>query len=277
MKRIALTNLLLLFVTIDLYAWDITNSVGGRTNSLGKCSVALSDFWSLHNNPAGFATINDLSIGISYGNRFLLKELSNKDAGILLPINIGTIGISFSQFGYEHYNENLFGLGLSRSFGQNLRIGLKLYYMSIRFSEEYENRSVPTFDLGIQYQINKSLCLGAYIFNPINVRIGSLNKDKVPIIMRLGFAYHIVDEFMICGEIEENFDDDFSFRFGLEYEAYKNVFVRSGFQLMPCLFTFGIGYDYKRFVVDVAAQMNQDLGVSMSCSMVFKMNGINKM
>ena len=277
MKRIALTNLLLLFVIIDLYAWDITNSVGGRTNSLGKCSVALSDFWSLHNNPAGFATINDLSIGISYGNRFLLKELSNKDAGILLPINIGTIGISFSQFGYEHYNENLFGLGLSRSFGQNLRIGLKLYYMSIRFSEEYENRSVPTFDLGIQYQINKSLCLGAYIFNPINVRIGSLNKDKVPIIMRFGFAYNIVDEFMICGEIEENFDDNFSFRFGLEYEVYKNVFVRSGFYLMPCLFTFGIGYDYKRFVVDVAAQMNQDLGVSMSCSMIFKMNGINKM
>ena len=141
MKRIALTNLLLLFVTIDLYAWDITNSVGGRTNSLGKCSVALSDFWSLHNNPAGFATRKDLSIGISYGNRFLLKELSNKEAGILLPINIGTIGISFSQFGYEHYNENLLGLGLSRSFGQNLRIGLKLYYMSIRFSEEYETGS----------------------------------------------------------------------------------------------------------------------------------------
>lgn len=277
MKRIALTNLLLLFVAIELYAWDIAQSVGGRTNSLGKCSVALSDFWSLHNNPAGFAAGKDLSFGISYGNRFLLKELSNKETGILLPINIGTIGISFSRFGYEHYSENLFGLGLSRSFGENLRIGLKLYYISIRFSGEYENRSVPTFDFGMQYQINKSLCLGAYIFNPINTRIGSLNKDKVPIIMRLGFSYHIIDEFMICSEIEENFDDDFSFRFGLEYEAYKNIFVRSGFQFKPELFTFGIGYDYKWFAVDVAAQMCQELGVSMSCSMIFKINGINRM
>ena len=129
----------------------------------------------------------------------------------------------------------------------------------------------------MQYHVNESLCLGAYIFNPINIRTNTINKDKIPIIMRVGFSYLIIDDFMICGEIEENFDDDFSFRFGLEYEIYKDIYVRSGFQFKPELFTFGIGYNYKWFMMDVAAQMNQELGASLSCSITFKINHINKM
>ena len=276
MKRIALTGMLVFFIFIDINAWDLNQAVGGRTNSLGKCSVALSDFWSSHNNPAGFASFQDLSFGISYGNRFLLKGLGNKDAGLLIPLNYGTLGISISQFGYEHYSENLFGLGISKKFGTKLSIGIKLYYLYIRFSDDYPSRSVPTFDLGMQYHVNESLCIGAYIFNPINPKIGSLNNDKIPIIMRLGFSYHIIDDFMICGEIEENFEDDFSFRFGTEYEIYKSIYVRCGFQFRPELFTFGIGYNHEWFMADISALMNQELGSSLSCSITFKINRINK-
>lgn len=277
MKQIAIIGLLVLFTLDNLNAWNLNQASGGRTNSLGKCSVALYDFWSLHNNPAGSASCNDLCFGISYGNRFLLKELSNKDAGLSIPLNYGTIGISISQFGYEHYSENLFGLGISKNFGTKLSIGLKLYYIFIKFSGEYPSKSVPTFDIGMQYHVNESLCLGTYIFNPINIRINTINKDKIPIIMRVGFSYFITDDFMICGEIEENFDDNFSFRFGLEYEIYKDIYVRSGFQFKPELFTFGIGYNYKWFMMDVAAQMNQELGASLICGMTFKINHINKM
>ena len=94
--------------------------------------------------------------------------------------------------------------------------------------------------------------------------------------MRLGFSYFIIDDFLICGEIEENFDENFSFRFGLEYEIYKNIYVRSGFQFKPELFTFGIGYNFKWFIVDIAAQMNQELGSSLNCSMTFIINRTKK-
>ncbi len=276
MKRLALAGLLVLFTVYDINAWDINQAKGGRTNSLGKCSVALSDFWSLHNNPAGFASYKEIGFGISYENRFLLKELSNKDAGLLLPSYYGTIGISVSQFGYEHYNENLFGLGFSRNFGPELSIGLKLYYIFVKFSNNYPSSSVPTFDLGMQYHINESLCLGVYVFNPINISIGNSYKNKIPIIMRLGFSFFIIDDFLICGEIEEDFNNDFSFRLGLEYEIYKDIYVRSGFQFKPEVFTFGIGYDYKWFIVDVAAQMSHNLGSSLNCSMTFKIKQISK-
>lgn len=244
--------------------------VGGRTNSLGKCSVASNDFWSLYNNPAGISSYN-LSIGISYENRFLLKELGYKNIGVLLPLNIGVVGISFSRFGYEHYNENIIGIALARNFGPQLKIGLKLDYIYLKFSGEYKNFSTPTFELGLQYEINENLSLGAYLFNPIHVKIKTTFNYKIPIVMRLGFSYFINKNFMLTSEIEEIFEDNFSYRFGIEYECYENSYIRSGFQINPELLTFGIGYNYRYCIIDIAGQMNQNLGTSLNCSLIFKL------
>ena len=275
MKRLLISGLLALSLFTPTYAWDLHHPSGGRTNGLGKCSVALNDFWSCHNNPAGFAYHNNVSIGFAYQNKFMLKELGYKNVAIVFPLNVGIISVDASQFGYSLYNENIIGFGLARSFGPNLRIGLKLDYILLKISEGYSNKSTATFELGLQYQINESLCLGAYVFNPINVKLKTLHKDKIPIIMRLGLSYFVNNEFMITSEIEENFEYDFSYRLGLEYEIYKNFFIRSGFQLNPELFTFGIGYDYDKYIIDICAQMNQTLGASLNCSFVFniKRNG----
>lgn len=272
MKRILLTCIFLSVSIPIIFAWDIATHVGGKTNSIGNCSVALSEFWSCHNNPAGFANYNNIAVGLSYENRFLLKELAYKNIGVIIPFSIGVIGITASQFGYNHYNENLLGLGLSRSFGPNLKIGLKLDYIFFKYSTDYAKIQTATFELGLQYHINKSLCLGAYIFNPINVKLKTLNNEKIPIIMRIGLSYFVNEDFLITAEVEENFENDFSYRFGLEYEIYKKIFVRSGFQLRPEIFTFGFGYDYNWFTIDISAQMNQILGASLSCSFIYKLN-----
>lgn len=269
MKRIVLTGLLALSILPELYAWDIMQAVGSRAKSLGNCSVSLCDFNSIYNNPAGIASYKNIALGLSYENRFLLKELGLKNAAFSLPLNLGTVGISVSQFGFRHYNENIIGLGLARHFGDKLRIGLKLDYIFIRFSNNYNNISTATFELGIQYNINESLCLATYIFNPINIRTKTINKEKIPIIMRLGISYFVNDKFMMCSEIEENFDNKFSFRFGIEYEIYKKLYLRSGFQLKPELLSFGFGYKNRWFTADVSAQMNQELGQSISCSLIF--------
>lgn len=272
MKRLFLIVFFICICQHHAKAFDILSACGGRTNSLANCSVALNDFWSCHNNPAGFASSNEIGFGISYQNKFMLKELGYKNAGFLYPLNVGVLAVSFSQFGYDLYNENNLGIGLARNFGPNLRIGLKFDYLLFKYSGEYRNKHAPTFELGMQYQINESLCLGAYIFNPINVRIKSLVKEKTPIIMRLGFSYLISKDFMLTSEIEENHEYNFSYRFGLEYEIYKDIFIRSGFQLSPELFTLGIGYNYDWCIVDICAQMNQTLGASLNCSFVFKIN-----
>ena len=62
MKRLFLMiGLLLSF--LQLYSWDLSGIVGGRSNSMGNCSVALSDFWSIANNPAGIAGAQHVMAG----------------------------------------------------------------------------------------------------------------------------------------------------------------------------------------------------------------------
>lgn len=277
MKRLLLIGMILLICSQRLYAWNIIRPSGSRSASLGLCSVALSDFWSCLNNPAGFATYKDLCIGISYENRYLLKELGYKDIGLILPSRHGGFAISVSQFGYEHYNENIFGFAYSKNFGANLNIGIKLDYIFLKLSEEYRNISTATFEIGIQYKLNDRLGLGAYIFNPIHAKIRSPNNNRIPITMRFGLSYHIIDNFMITTEIEENLQTDISYRLGLEYEIYKNLFIRSGFQLRPELFTFGLGYGYKKFIVEICGNMHYKLGASLDCSVIFIMKRNNKL
>ncbi|MBQ8223371.1 MAG: transporter [Bacteroidales bacterium] len=276
MKRILQTGIFLFIFIPDILAWEIGTPIGSKTNSIGNCSVALNEYWSCHNNPAGFANYEYFAVGLSYENKYLLKELAYKNISVIFPFNLGTLSLTASQFGYEHYNENLLGIALSKSFGNNLRIGLKLDYIYFKYSTDYEKKQTATFEIGMQYQINESLCLGAYMFNPINVKLRTLNNEKIPIIMRIGLSYFINDDFMLTAEIEEDFENNFSYRFGLEYEIYKRIFVRSGFQLRPEIFTFGFGYDYNWFTIDISAQMSKDLGSSLSCSFIYKIKDIVK-
>lgn len=271
-KRLFIAGLFVFLCSGNIKAWDLIQSVGSRSSALGNCSVALSDFWSCHNNPAGIASLTKISIGLSYENRFLIKELGYKNIGATIPFKIGVISITASQFGYRHYNENIIALAYARDFGPYLKIGLKLDYVFIKFSGEYDKVRVPTFELGIQSEIVENLHLGAYIFNPIHIKIKKNQNERIPVVMRLGLSYYLKDNFMITSEIEDNFDNNFSFRFGIEYAVLKNIFIRSGFQLNPATFSFGIGYKYRFFDFDMAAQMNQQLGTCLQCSMVFHFN-----
>ena len=50
---------------------------GSRSNSLANASVCLEDVYAYHNNPANLSFVKNVSVGLSYENRFLLKELQN--------------------------------------------------------------------------------------------------------------------------------------------------------------------------------------------------------
>lgn len=271
MRRNLLMIGLCLFYTF-CHAWELGSPVGSRSSAMGNCSVALQDFWSIHNNPAGFAGLNNISIGVSYENRFMMKELSYLNAEFATPIN-NTSGLSltFSRFGFTDFNENKIGIGYARSFGPHLKIGLQIDYLLFKFSNDYKNRQTATFELGIQSDITEKLCVGAYIFNPINVKLKTLNKEKIPIVFRIGLSYKITKDFLATTEIEYNSDKAVDYRIGLEYNVLKGFFIRAGVYTNPATACFGAGYSMKFFTIDVSAKMNQITGVSLQGSLIFKL------
>ena len=274
MKR----NLFLIGIFLFSYqcfSWDLSGIAGARSNATGYCSVSLNDFWSIQNNPAGMANYRFFGVGISYENRFFMKELSLYNAALVMPMKIGIFGLSFNRFGFESFNENKLGLAYARSFGPYLKMGLKLDYLWFKFSDEYAKRRTATFEFGIQSDVTQDLCVGVYIFNPINVKLKTIHNERVPIVFRFGLSYKITKDFLATSEVEYNSDNSLDYRFGLEYNTLKEFYIRVGVHTNPATACFGIGYSLNRVVIDVSATMNQYTGVSFQSSLIFKIKETN--
>src|SRR5437899_1184704 len=119
MKRIYLA----IMISITFFKAQAGNEdfpVGARSAAMANASVSLSDVWSAQHNQAGLGFVRDVSAGVYYENRFLLKELSIKGAVVALPVKGGTFGLCITNFGYSLYNENKYSLSFSKAFGDKL-------------------------------------------------------------------------------------------------------------------------------------------------------------
>lgn len=270
MKKLLLLITLILSTSV-LFAYNLIHPIGGRAAAMGGSSVASQGLWAMQNNPAGMANLEKISLGLYYENRWMLPETAYKCGAFALPTKFGCLGLSFNQFGSWKYNENKFGLAYAKDFGRYLQIGLQLDYLMLKISNDYGTFNAFTFELGLQSQVTDKLTLGTYIFNPVNFSFEqTLNHEKLPIVMRFGLAYKFTKDFTGQCEIEKNTEKEgVSLRGGLEYEAFKQFYIRAGVQTNPGILSFGLGYTIRFAQINVAAQLHNELGASVQIGMIF--------
>jgi hypothetical protein len=262
--------ILFLFAYYTLSAFEGVATTGARSAGMGRASVALSDLWSVNNNPAGMALMMQAEAGVYYENRFLMKELSLKSAAFVLPVGFGVLGLSFNQFGYNLFNENKLGLAYARSFGQYLRMGVELDYLSTRFGEGYEAADNITFGLGAQSNLTDKLVVGAWVFNPVRARLSSYTDERVPVVMRVGVHYQFTDKFSGTAEVDKQSDRKADLRAGLEYTLTETFYARMGLSTQPEMLSIGTGFDFGKLKLDIAASMHQVLGVSFQSGISYQ-------
>ena len=245
--------------------------IGSRQAGMGRTSVAITDFWSIQNNQAGIALIDKISFGIYYESRFLINELSMKSAAVIVPTKIGVLGASFNHFGYSLYNDMKIGLAYARSFSPYFRIGLQLDYLQTTIGDNYGTKSNVTFELGIQSDVTETLTIGAYVFNPIQVKLAKYDNEKIPAVFRLGVGWNISKNFFITVEAEKSTAiNPIVIRGGLEYSIKEKFFIRGGFSTMQEIFSMGFGFNIKFLRFDISAVMHQTLGFSPQSSLIFQ-------
>lgn len=269
MKYISTIIFISALLTQNSYAGNDNTPTGGRSSAMGSASVALSDFWSVHNNQAGLAGFTDIAAGIYFENRYLMKELSQKSGAFVLPSRSGVFGISYDYFGSSLYNESKIGLAFARSFGSNFSAGIQLDYLNTHLGENYGNHAAFTFEAGIQARVNKNLVIGAHVFNPLNVKLSRETDERIPAIIRLGAGYNFSETLLLTGEIEKNIDLKARIKSGVEYKVVKQAFIRAGITTNPMTYTFGFGLDLKKLKVDLASTIHQVLGYSPQLSISY--------
>lgn len=244
--------------------------IGSRSAGMGHSSVAITDFWGVMNNQAGIALFNKPIIGIYYENRFLLNQLSTKSVAGIWPSKYGVIGASYNHFGYKLYNNQKIGLAYARAFSNKLRVGIQLDYLQTTIGNNYGSKGNVTFEIGIQSDISNQITVGAWVFNPIMVRLAEYDNEKLPAVFRLGFVWHISDVFLATIETEKNTTIvPITFRGGLEYEIKSRFFFRTGFSTNKEIFSFGFGLYIKQLTFNISAVMHESLGFSLQSSLIF--------
>ena len=267
LKAILISSLFLL-ITFS-YAQIGNDFVGARSSAMGGYNVTLSDVWSTNNNQAGLGFVKDITGGIYYENRFLLRETSYKAGAFVLPIKSGAFGISVASFGFELFNETKAGLSYGQRFGDKFSVGVQLNYLSTKLPQEYGSKATLTGAVGLITKLSKELSLGIHIYNPTRAKLAEYDNERVPTIMKLGLDYRFSKKVMFGVSTEKDVNFDAIVNVGIEYHITEILYLRGGISTNPTQYAFGIGMQLTHFKIDLSSSFHQTLGVTPGISIIY--------
>lgn len=269
-------KVLIFLVVVSLYytqntifAGNENNPIGARSSGMGNASVTHTDFWSVHNNQAGMTNLKMLSAGIYFENKYLLKELSLKSAAIVMPTSSGVFGLTMNYFGYSAYNETKIGLAYAKQLGKKLSAGVQLDYLSTRIAENYGNRNMLTFEVGLLSQINDKFSIGVHVFNPVRAKLSEYNDERTATVIKLGASWTFSKKIILCAEAEKDINLDPIYKTGLEYHIIEPIYVRMGIATNPLVNTFGFGMNFNKLKIDFASSVHSVLGYTPQFSLIY--------
>ncbi len=268
-KKIYYIILLIVIYSFNSHALE-SHPTGARSLALSNAFVSVSDTWSTFHNQAGLALIEQFTAAVFYESEFTIDELSLTAGSLILPVNAGTFGLCFSQFGQGSFKENKIGLAFAKPLSEKIYAGIQIDYFSQRFPENSGTFAFATFEAGIIYSPNKKLFLGVHIFNPISGGIETLEgKQKMPVIFRLGGHYEFDEMILISVEIQKDPENPFLIKTGIEFSPVQNFVLRFGVSGKPVNYTAGLGYRFGKVTTDIGFSYHGNLGLTPAISIQF--------
>jgi hypothetical protein len=226
-------------------------------------------FWSSFHNQASLAYNNSFSFGINYENRFNIRELGTRSAGITIPVGETSLGAVYSHFGYTDFRREMAGLACGLKLSDKVSAGVQVDYYSERTSGEYDNNQSVTCEAGLLVIPSENIRIGIHLFNPVP---NSIRKNYLPTRLRVGAGTNLNNLLFTGIEAEMSSGSKLIIRTGFEYEAAKKLWIRGGFSTNNNSFSFGLGYLVKIAKIDLGFVTHEKLGVSSSVSLVFKIH-----
>ena len=274
--RIFLLKRLFLFLLFScstgLLAWAGGGPLplGGRAWGVAGASLAFADGWALWNNAGALGGVRNRQVVVAYDLRFGMKGLQTMAAGYVQPLRKGVFGASVGRFGDELYSENTLGVAYSRGW-DNVTLGMKANYMAVAMSE-VGVRHCATLEIGGTARLLPELTLGFHAYNITRSRLDQNTGERLPTVLRLGVSYKPLEKIVLNAETEKDILFPASLRLGVEYEAVRNLRLRTGFASRPQTVTFGIGFSPKRLQLDYAVRTHPVLGLSHHVSIGWSLN-----
>lgn len=266
MKNYLLLSICLISITSFGQGWT---PMGARSMAMANASTTINDVWAYHHNPGALADVDRFTAGISYENRFLLKELQSQGFAVAVPMKVGVISVGGQLYGSEQFRSSKAGLGYSMKLSEKFFAGAQLNYIGLRLPENYGSANSMTAEVGIYAKLTEKWKLGASVFNLGRAKLSDFADDRFTTMMRIGSSYSFSQKVMLAIDFEKNLDYDLRIKTGVEYEVVKNFKLRGGFATAPIELSAGIGYEWKQLEISAGSSYHQVLGWSPNFSLVF--------
>ncbi len=274
--------------------------MGARTLSMGKAFVAVADDSdAIYVNPAGlgeqklwnFTTMSTdfmdeyryfmisgvyPAAGGSFGARFVQSQI-----GGIIATEGGSINF-YNQALVLSYGTYI-GDDLSRYLGEekNIYAGINVkYYAEGCTGIEEVAGSGFNLDLGIKYIPYNWLSFGMAIQNAIpGLKVaGNIEPEEMTSVTKLGMAFYWREHDVVFALDKDFFPERprvaCPMHFGVEWKMHKNLYLRGGVDQvlgssgdgnLLTNTTFGVGFDYSGFKIDIARVQNfAELNMSSS-------------
>ena len=243
--------------------------VPASIQAMGGGGASLPAAESISLNPAS-ASAAGFTAGISYGNRFLLYELSAGDAVLVIPVSGSRLFGQIGQFGSNSFHENYLGIGLARKFGEHFSGGIQFHYYQLRMAESDRKPGLLTSSLGLNYTF-ANYGVGLSVFNPLSQQMTSNNFSReYPMVARLGGHKVFGDDFLVVSQITWGESTETTVHAGLQYFLLDRFCMRAGVQTSSPNWSMGVGFLVGHIQADLAFSYHEYLGFSPSVSLYFK-------
>ncbi len=241
--------------------------MGSRSMSLANASAAVNDVWAYHHNPGALTGIKKVAFGVSYENRFLLKELQSQGFVVAYPLKRSVISFGGQTFGYNNLRTYRTGFGYAMELTDFLSFGVQMNYNLVRLPQAYGSNQSITGEVGMMAKIKENWHIGFSIFNISRNKLADYQEDRYTTMLRLATRYNVSNKVLIVGEVEKNVEFPIRFKTGVEYNPLENFYVRGGFATAPIEYCFGVGYHWKGiYKLDAGSAYQQIIGWSPNVS-----------
>jgi hypothetical protein len=269
-----IVSLFAFFLSAKAYAGDpFSLKAGAREAGMAGVCVMKNDLWSSFNNQAGLAFNKTFLFGFNYENRYAIKELGIRSAGLIIPAGRTSLGAVYSNFGYSDFRREMIGLACGMNLSGQLTGGIQIEYFSERTSGEYDNNQMLTCEAGIILTSFENVKIGLHLFNPVP---NSVRKSDLPSELKAGVGMNLGSTLFAIIETKMRTGEKLAIRTGFEYEAAKKFMVRGGFSTEYNSFCFGIGYLAGPAQIDFGFATHERLGITSSISIIFEIKSINR-
>ncbi len=250
-------------------AQNLGRFAGGRSEGLSRASVTFRDAWSAQNNIAGSGFLEDIQIGLSHQNRFLVQEFALSHTALTVPTKVGSFSATASYFGFDLYNETTVGIGFARTFGKRFSAGLKAQYHSNFAQEATTQNQFFTLGFGVLAIPFDRLRIGLNVYNLNGATIGDAVYETLPTELDFGAAFDINPDLAILAEVNKAIGTPETFAAAFEYKLLEQIILRTGIRFPEVSNSFGLGMRFGNFQADASYSYAAVLGSNANLSLQY--------